>query len=668
MLKKLAFLLEQYPVKIKTKLLLSFMTTTLLPVLIVSFITVRNVVAQAEKQFFETSQLDISIIDQTFKNFFDVIGFNVSFMADFKAVSATKTGKLTTYFGEPQPPAEIAMKNGGREQALFELFSAIGENNPMLGYVYMGDKDGGYLEWPGTYGYGDWDPRTRPWFSMGKEGNYEIVRRDGYYWEPDDAVYVSVLKGYKNETGAFEGVVAIDVSLKSLTDMVQRIKFGEGGFIMVVEGSGNILVDGGNVDNNFKSLQELEAPYFAMIDATDEGLLEFDIDGESYMANVYASRELGWKFVGFMPKKEIFAAATNMAYTTIIVSLILVLLFVFAGAYIARRIVTPINQVKDNLRTIAEGEGDLTTRIQVRSSDETGELAQWFNQFIESTQTLILAIKDKALSMEGVSANTNIKANDMTVSANQQLASIDQIVTATTQMSAAANEVATNSVDTASISDQGLGATKEGKSIIIRSSQSVEHLGNSIDASNKVIQQLAQETDNITNILSTIQQIAEQTNLLALNAAIEAARAGEQGRGFAVVADEVRNLAKRTQDSTEEISAILGKLVDRTQSVSQTMAKSSEESQTAVSLSAEVLNAFEEIEAVVERIRDMTTQTASATEEQHLVTKDINQNLVNINESANQVSAHSDEVKMLSDQQAELSHELTALVSRFRTE
>ncbi|MDV2079700.1 methyl-accepting chemotaxis protein [Marinobacter xestospongiae] len=654
--------------KIKTKLLSAFLATTLLPVLIVSLITINNVIEQAEADFLNTSTTDISIVDQSFENFFDVIGYNVSFMAEASAVTNTNAGPLTKYFGEGRKPSQVARQNGGREEAIFDLFSAIGDNNPMLGYVYMGEKDGGYLEWPGTADYGDWDPRTEPWFDIGKQANYQIARRDGYYWEPDDAVYVSVLKGYRNSQGDFGGVVAIDVSLKSLTDMVQQIRLGDSGYLIIVEGSGNILVDGGNPENNFQSLTELEDDYFGLIDATESGVIEFSIDGVDYMANVYHSEALGWKFVGLMEKDEIFASAREVGMTTAIVSLVLVVLFGVLGLYIANRIVTPINSVKDNLKTIAEGEGDLTTRIPVASRDEAGELAQWFNQFIESTQTMIQDIKSTAHDMDRVSADTSGKSADMSDNASQQLGSIEQIVTAVTEMAAAANEVAKNCVDTASVSENGMEATSSGKDVINRSAAGVEALGESIKSSNSVILELEKETGNINNILSTIQDIAEQTNLLALNAAIEAARAGEQGRGFAVVADEVRSLAQRTQSSTEEINKILSQLVNRTKDVSANMERSSRQSEEAVALTAEALQAFDRIEEAVEKIRDMTTQTASAAEEQHLVTEDINQNIVTINDSANHVTGVSREVAGLCARQAELNARLTQLVARFKTE
>ena len=653
---------------IKSKLLASFLLATLLPVLIVAILTIRNVTEQAKTHFLESSSLDVRLVNNSFATFFDTVGYTVSALAEYPAVRDTESGELTTYFGAAQKPGKVATANGGREKQIFDYFSSIGNNNPTLGYVYMSDTKGGYVEWPGTGDYGDWDPRKRPWYSIGKDANFKLGRRDGYYWEPDDAVYVSVLKGFKDKAGEFAGVVAIDVSLKALTDMTQKIRFGETGFFMLVENSGTLLVDGHQPQNNFKKLSELQEPYFATIGNTQEGLIEVSIDGVDYMANVYTSPELGWKFIGFKQTDEIYASAHELTWLTLIVCAVLVLLFGVAGVIIANRIVTPINLVKEGLRTIAQGEGDLTSRLALLGKDETGELAKWFNQFIESTQAMIKVIKENAISMHGVSDQTNERTTAMSASLQRQLSAVEQIVTAVTEMSSAANEVAKTCVQTADVSEQGLAATRNGKEVIARSTSGVNKLGASIQNSSKVIQELEKETVNINNILSTIQQIAEQTNLLALNAAIEAARAGEQGRGFAVVADEVRNLAKRTQDSTEQINNILNLLVNRIKEVTVSMDQSLVESGKAIVLSDEVMAAFESIEGKVQMIRDMTMQIATATEEQHLVTEEINQNIVAINDAVTQISVQAAEVESYAQEQSGLSSELKQLVVRFRTD
>ncbi|WP_321347883.1 methyl-accepting chemotaxis protein [Halopseudomonas oceani] len=655
--------------KIKSKLLLSFLVATLIPVLIVALLTIRNVTEQARENFLISSSLDMKLVNSNFATFFDAVGHTVSAMATYPAVTdANSNDTLSTYFGEARKPAQVATSKGGREKQIFDYFSSIGESNPTLGYVYMSDSRGGYVEWPGTGDYGDWDPRKREWYTKGREANFTLARRDGYYWEPDDAVYVTVLKGFKDNSGQFSGVVAADVSLKALTDMAQKVRLGETGFLMVVEGSGTLLVDGHKPDNNFKKISSLPDAYFTTIANTDNGPVELDIDGVAYMANVYTSPELGWKFIGLKQADEVYASARELTWITLAVSLVLVSLFAIAGVIIARRIVNPINLVTDGLRIIAQGEGDLTRRLDRLSSDETGELARWFNQFIESIQGMIRVIKENAISMDGVSSDTNKRTTEMAATLQRQLSSVEQIVTAVTEMSSAANEVAQTCVQTADVSEQGLAATRNGKEVIARSTSGVNKLGSSIQNSSKVIQELEKETDNINNILTTIQQIAEQTNLLALNAAIEAARAGEQGRGFAVVADEVRNLAKRTQDSTEQINDILNLLVTRIKDVTVSMDQSLVESNKAIVLSEEVMEAFESIEGKVQQIRDMTMQIASATEEQHLVTEEINQNIVTINDAVAKISDQASEVESYAAEQSTLSTQLKNLVQRFRTE
>lgn len=653
---------------IRNKILSALLITALLPVIIIVSLTSNNIIEQTKQDFIQASDLDISIIDQSFTNFFNTLSYNVSFIADTPVVRATKQGEISTYFAEGKKPAMVAKANGGRELEIFELFSAIGNNNPALGYVYLGNKDGQYLEWPGTGNYEKWDPRLRPWYTVAQAANFEVARIDGYYWEPDDAVYVSVIKSFKNEQNEFEGVVAIDVSVKALTEMVQKIKIGETGFIMIIEGNGNILVDAHEPKNNFKSLQKLPAPYFKTIDSTDSGILELEIDGVSYMANVYESDTLGWKFVSFKQTDEIFSSTNHLIWLTAVVSIVLIALVIFIGLLFSKNIVDPINEVKDELKTLAEGEGDLTTRLNVKSNDETSQLAQWFNQFIQRTQQMIQEIKTNANEIYQVSTDTSTSAVKVSQCSNQQISEIEQVVAAVTQMAASANQIANSCAETANVSEQGLHAAQTGRDVINQNIVGVKQLGKSIEHSKSVIADLELETDNINKILLTIQAIAEQTNLLALNAAIEAARAGEQGRGFAVVADEVRNLAKRTQDSTSEINQILTILIERTKAVSENMTISQSQSVDVINSSEKVSIAFNDIDVAVEKIRDMTSQITRAAEEQHQVTEEININIVSISDQASMMSQLSQDVENYAKQQTQLSQTLSGSVASFRTE
>jgi methyl-accepting chemotaxis protein len=654
--------------KIKTKLLIAFSIATVLPVLIVSSITAFLASDQALKTFSQNSGQTLSAVEKSFDQFMSDIKSVVGFMADSDAVADPNAMPLTTYHEKQgKAPSLIAQQNGGREAEVFNLFEAIGKNNPNYVYVYMGDDADGYLEWPGTYEYAEWHPKQRGWYTRAMENPGKVALRDAYYWEPDDAVYVSAVRTYQ-KGNAVGGVVAVDVSIKTLTEMANKTKLGTTGSIMVIENTGTVLVDALNADNNFKKISNLTGDAYQKIAQTSSGLIDFSLNGVDYYANVFTSPNLKWKFVGLMPASEIYASTMELIKTTGIVCILLLLVFAVVAYMMAKSLITPIESVSSHLRVLAEGEGDLTSKIDIQTNDETGTLSNWFNQFIESTRALILGIKKSSMQIDKIAAETSSKASDVAQAATKQLQSIELISEAGQQMLIASNEAAESCANSAQFSEKGLETTIAGKNLLKNSAEGVNRLGSRLKESNQIITELQKETTNINQILSTIQAIAEQTNLLALNAAIEAARAGEQGRGFAVVADEVRTLAGRTQESTEQISNILGLLASRTKQASDSMVTSLAESESAMSLSDQALNSFEQIEEVVKQMRDMTMQTAASAEEQRAVTEGVNANINAISESAHRVSGISGDVAELCRKQDLLSKELHSMVVRFRTE
>jgi len=436
----------------------------------------------------------------------------------------------------------------------------------------------------------------------------------------------------------------------------------------VIENTGTILVDALYPENNFKKIGDVASDAYQQIANASEGVVGLDLDGKSYYANVYTSPNLKWKFVGLMPASEIYASTVELIQTTAIVCILLLIVFGFVAFLMAKSLITPIESVSSHLRTLAEGEGDLTSKISINTNDETGTLSNWFNQFIESTRKLILSIKHSGIQIDKIAAETSARASEVAKSATDQLQLIELIAEAGQQMLIASNEAAESCANSAQFSDKGLETTIAGKNLLKSSAEGVNRLGTRLKDSNQIITELQKETTNINQILSTIQAIAEQTNLLALNAAIEAARAGEQGRGFAVVADEVRTLAGRTQESTEQISNILGLLASRTKQASDSMVTSLAESENAITLSDQALTSFEEIEDVVKQMRDMTMQTAASAEEQRAVTEGVNENIGSISDAAYRVSSISGDVADLCKKQDQLSKELHSMVVRFRTE
>jgi methyl-accepting chemotaxis protein len=311
-------------------------------------------------------------------------------------------------------------------------------------------------------------------------------------------------------------------------------------------------------------------------------------------------------------------------------------------------------------------EGDLSARVDYKAKDEMGHIAKAVNNMAENFRKTVTEVKDATTRLASAAEQTSGVTAQTTAGINQQQTEINQVATAMNQMSSTVQEVARNAVDAASAADEANTTFSEGKQVIDQVIQAIGDLSSEVETASGVIQQLEQESKNIGSVLDVIKSIAEQTNLLALNAAIEAARAGEQGRGFAVVADEVRTLAGRTQESTQEIQEMISRLQAGSTNAVQAMTSGKQMTQEGVEHAAEAGEAMLTINAAVERISNMNTQIASAAEEQSSVTEEINRSIVSISEVAEQSSAGARQTSEASDDLARLADQLKGLVDRFK--
>ncbi|MDE1462934.1 methyl-accepting chemotaxis protein [Spartinivicinus poritis] len=357
----------------------------------------------------------------------------------------------------------------------------------------------------------------------------------------------------------------------------------------------------------------------------------------------------------------------NKATLVMVISAVCALLLCMTAlAFIYVAINGRITRLKDIMEDLASGEGDLTKRMPEQGHDELSAVSQQFNLFISRIHELVQQVSTTVEKLASSCHTVLDIAKNTCTGVNLQQGDINQIATAINQMSATIQDVAQNANQAAKATTDVEHETEEGTSLIHKTQTSINQLAQEIEESTSVIVKLEQESDAIGSVLDVIRGIAEQTNLLALNAAIEAARAGEQGRGFAVVADEVRNLANRTQQSTEEIHSMIERLQTGSHDSVNAMSQGCNQAKETVNLACEANKSLESIAESIETLTKMNEQIASAAEEQSAVSEEINRNVVAINHVAEDTTKMAQESTHACEAMFSLTSELEDLMKQFK--
>jgi len=348
-----------------------------------------------------------------------------------------------------------------------------------------------------------------------------------------------------------------------------------------------------------------------------------------------------------------------------ITAVVIVIGLIIAGV-LTRGIVKPLCDTVKTMKAISEGDGDLTKRLDEKGKDEISKLAVAYNAFANKIQQIVIDVKESTTHLSSASSAMFNITEDTAQAIERQQSETHQLATAMNEMTTTVQEVAKNAQYAQTAATSADNSTNTGQEIVNKAVLSTEDLASEVDHAAEVVSSLANESQNIGSLLEVIKGIAEQTNLLALNAAIEAARAGEQGRGFAVVADEVRTLASRTQTSTEEIETMIESLQTKARNAVDTMENGKSKAQASVNQTKEAGISLKNIAQEVAAIAEMNIQIASAAEEQSLVAEEINRNVININQVSEKTTTSAQQTKSSSHDISNIATDLNNLVGQFK--
>lgn len=408
----------------------------------------------------------------------------------------------------------------------------------------------------------------------------------------------------------------------------------------------------------------------AWLDHSDDVIASYNTDDDIELFNVPRNTldALGIQLDELANESASEASVTVTQQTSfqLFQVIVLIVVFVAIGIALPMMLVRPIEALRDKMNDIAQGEGDLTARLTARSQDELGQLALAFNAVIEKLQKSISVVKDVNVHLEEGAASLREAASGNIDLADEQHQTVDQVVTAVEEMHGAAREIASNSNSGADAANEAQTSVRQGTEVSQQANDRVAQLSERLNRSSEAVGRLAEEAISIASVLDVIRGIAEQTNLLALNAAIEAARAGEQGRGFAVVADEVRALASKTQQSTEDIQKRIETLQTGVDDAVGSMKSGIEVLDLTVTDVASAAESFKSIEGAISQITDMSMQIATATEEQTHVVEEINKNLQMISDYSSRSSDQSRNLSELAENLKQRTDELSDVVGRFK--
>ncbi len=628
---------------IKKRLYFTFIFIILLPSLTIGFTSYNNSQAEIKERMLKEANEKVVILD----NFI--------------------TDKLTSKFVDVEFFASTLQAQSFTETEVTKLIESLTQYSvlhPDVVTVFTGTKDGAMYLYPHATLPDDFDPREREWYKQAAGNSGKAIVTEPY----EDLATGQILITIAQEIKDGSGVIGVDINLESLRDMTSGLKIGENGYTFILTAQKKYLVD----PTQETGSEPQGETYSKLIYEKENGHLTDEFQGKKYETYFVTNEHTGWKIAGVMEQNEIDEATAGILQTTFLVVAIFIVIGLLIAIFIVRSITKPLNILVEVTDKVSNG--DLTQSIQVKNNDEVGRLGTSFNKMLASLRELLTHVDEKsqllAASSEELTASSeqNTQATEQVTNAIQEVAvgteqqteMVRQSTEVVKEMSIGIQQIERNAQTVSQTSTEALSIVENGEQAIKESIQQMQNINHSVDHLGKIVYSLGERSEEIYQIVNVISDIASQTNLLALNAAIEAARAGEHGKGFAVVADEVRKLAEQSAKSTESIRGLIASIQEDTKQAVDSMSKGKEEAEKGISVVNNAGQSFTQIQQFVDNVSTQIQEVSASIAQMTQGAQQVVEAVSEIGEIAKKTTGQSQEVSSATEEQLASMQEIAS--------